>query len=69
MDAIFGFALMLFIFGAISYALINSHMVSVERKNIGSLSARDTNSKYFWFYLLWCALGGYYLNSIVQYRQ
>ena len=69
MDALAVFALMLFVFGGISYALISSHMVAVERKNIGNLSAKDTNSKYFWFYVLWCLLGGGYLNSIVTYRQ
>ena len=47
MDALAVFALMLFVFGGISYALISSHMAAVERKNIGNLSPRDTNSKYF----------------------
>ena len=69
MDALAVFALMLFVFGGISYALISSHMVAVEQKSIGNLSAKDTNSKYFWFYVLWCLPGGGYLKGTSNNQQ
>ena len=65
-DKVFTYTIILFVFGAVSYALIYNHLVIVERKNIGNLSSiRDNNSAYFWFFVLWCIVAGAWLDSWV----